>query len=376
MATTIADVARAIEIWAPPETAEDWDVVGLHVGEPGRTVTCALIALDMTPAVLEEAVKLDAQLIVTHHPLLLKPVSRLSTESPTGHLAFRLAEERIALYCAHTNLDRARDGVSFELARRLGANNLRFLGALDERLVKLVVFVPETHAEAVRRALSAAGAGHIGRYEACSFSSAGTGRFKPLEGSNPAIGQAGGDLEAVDEIRIEVEVSRWGLSHVLSAVRESHPYEEVAYDVYPVEQPYRDAGYGAIGELDQEETLERFLHRVSTALDNPALRYVGDLSGKIRTVAVCGGAGTPLIALARRQKADVYVTADLSHHRYFEVMDLVGEPRMAMIDAGHYETERPTEDILRDFLAGRFPDVGWAVTANRTGAARTYVRPR
>jgi len=375
MATTIAELARAIEAWAPPGTAEPWDVVGLHVGDPSRVVTKALVGLDMTPALLEEARTVGAELIVTHHPLLLKPVSRFTPESPTGHLALQLAEAGIALYCAHTNLDRARDGVSFELARRIGVQKLRFLGTLDERLVKFVVFVPEPHAEVVRAAIASAGAGRIGNYAACSFSTTGTGAFRPLEGSHPTIGTAGGQLERLAEVKIESEVAKWDLPAVLRAVMDVHPYEEVAYDIYPVEQPYRDAGYGAIGELREAEKLEAFLQRVSTALDNPALRYTGNPDSAVRRVAVCGGAGTQLIRLALQQKADAYVTADLSHHRYFEVMDLAGHPRMALVDAGHYETERFTEDVLAAFLSDAFPQVGFTVTSLRTGAARTYVRP-
>ena len=374
MAVTISDVARSIERWAPPGTAESWDRVGLHVGDPSRTVSKALIGLDMTPQLLDEAKQLGAELILTHHPLLLKPVSYLNPSNPTAYLALQLAEAGIALYCAHTNLDRARGGVSFALARAIGVENLRFLSHLDEKLVKLVTFVPARHADQVRAALADAEAGRIGNYEACSFSTPGTGTFRPLEGTAPAIGEAGGPHESVDEIRIEVEVARWNLSGVLKALEAAHPYEEVAYDIYPVEQTYRDAGYGAIGELPIDEPLPTFLDRVSLALDNRALRFTGREDARIRTVAVCGGAGTPLISAALRAGADAYVTADLSHHRFYEVQDLAGEPAMALVDVGHYESERFTENILEEHLAGEYPDVEWVITTQRTGAARTYVR--
>ena len=375
MEIRIADIAASLEKWAPPATAESWDVVGLHVGEPTRKVERALIALDMTPQVFDEAKKLGVQLVITHHPLLLKPVSRFTPASPTGHLALQMAEAGIALYCIHTNIDRARDGVSFALAKQLGLENIQFLGGLDGQLVKLVAFVPETHAESVRDALTEAGAGQIGNYSSCSFSTPGTGTFRPLDGSNPTIGTSGGEMELVNEVRLEVLVPRWNQSSVLKALASAHPYEEIAYDIYPVEQPYSDAGYGAIGNLSDSETLESFLRRVCQNLDNPAVRYTGDLQSHIRTVAVCGGAGTPFIHLAKQKNADAFVTSDVSHHRFFEVLDLDGNPTMALIDAGHYETERFTENILHDHLARTFPAIDWNITSIRTGAAETYVLP-
>jgi len=375
MATTIADIARSLETWAPPGTAESWDKIGLHVGDPSRDVTTALIGLDMTPQLLEEAKTLGAELILTHHPLLLKPVSFITPASQTGYLALRLAEARIALYCIHTNLDSARDGVSFALGEQLGLENIRFLGSLESGLIKLAVFVPESHAEAVRTALAEAGAGRIGNYDTCSFSIPGSGTFRPLEGSNPTIGRAKGKMETVSELRIEVEVARWNVSAVLKALFSAHPYDEVVYDIFPVEQPNRAAGFGAIGELPEPESLQAFLGRVSSAVNNPALRYAGDLEAPVRKVAVCGGAGTPFIRFAMREKADVFVTSDLSHHRFFEVLDNEGQPIMALVDAGHYETERFTEDLLRAHLLNAFPDVDWHVTCTRTSAGKTFVHP-
>ncbi len=182
MATSIADVARSLEDWAPPGSAESWDNVGLHIGDPSRDVSKGLIALDMTPQVLEEAKSVGAQLIVTHHPLFFKPVDRLTPDHPVGHLGLKLAEAGIALYCIHTNLDVAKDGVSFALAGQLGLKNIQFLGSLEERLVKLAVFVPRSHADAVKESMAGAGAGHIGNYDSCSFTPRGTGVFRALEG--------------------------------------------------------------------------------------------------------------------------------------------------------------------------------------------------
>ncbi len=375
MATSIVDVARSLEDWAPPGSAESWDNVGLHVGDPSREIRKGLIALDMTPPVLEEAKTLGAQLIITHHPLFFKPVKRLTPDNAVGHLALKLAEAGIALYCIHTNLDVAKDGVSFALADQLGLQHIQFLGNLDDRLVKLAVFVPSTHAEAVKKSMAEAGAGRIGNYDSCSFTISGKGAFRALEGSNPHVGDTDGQVESVEELRIEVEVARWNLPAVLRALQEAHPYDEVAYDIFPVEQPFRSAGIGAIGDLESREPLSAFLARVSTALENPTLRFVGDLERLVQKVAVCGGAGSRYMHLAMKAGADAYVTADITYHHFFEVLDANGISKMALIDPGHYETERVTEAILVDYLSNNIPDVDWYRTATRTAPVKTFVHP-
>ncbi|GMQ82563.1 MAG: Nif3-like dinuclear metal center hexameric protein [Rhodothermia bacterium] len=373
MATSIQDVATSLEQWAPTGSAESWDNVGLHVGDPSRDVSKGLIALDMTPHVLEEAKSVGAQLIVTHHPLLFKPIDRLTSDHAVGHLALKLAEAGIALYCIHTNLDAAKDGVSFALAGQLGLKNIQFLGNLEERLVKLAVFVPSSHADAVKESMTGAGAGRIGNYDSCSFTISGTGAFRALEGSNPNVGEAGGDVERVEELRIEVEVARWNLPTVLQALHEAHPYDEVAYDIFPMEQPFRSAGIGAIGELPSSESLTAFLTRVSTALQNKAVRFVGDLDSPIQRVAVCGGAGSRFMHLAMNKDADAYVTADITYHHFFETLDADGNPKMALVDPGHYETESVTEAILIEYLSKNIPNVDWHRTSTRTAPVKTFV---
>ena len=370
---TVAEIARVLERWAPPAQKLDYDNVGLQVGDPAAPVTRVLVALDLTPAVLDEAEAMGAELVVTHHPLLFRPLKRLTPDDPTGALALRLARTGTAYYAIHTNLDAALAGVSVALAERLGLTGVRFLAPLEGALRKLVVFVPRTHAEAVRHALAAAGAGCIGNYEACSFETPGTGRFRPGAGTTPAIGTPDGPEEAVDEIRLEVEVARWDVPAALAAVRAAHPYEEVAYDLYPVEQTATRAGFGAVGDLPEPEPLERFLARVARTLPSDALRYAGDPAMSVRRVAVCGGAGADLIGRARAAGADAYVTADLTYHRFFEALAPDGTPRMALIDAGHYETERHTEGLLVDHLAAHFSGLDVRRTTLRTSPVRTFV---
>ena len=373
MSTTVADIHNAIEAWAPAATAQSYDNVGLLVGRMDRPISRVLVALDLTHDVLEEAIGMSAECIVTHHPLIFKGIKRLTDASLESSLALRLAEAGIALYAAHTNLDAARNGVSFQLARDLGVQDPTFLSTLSDSLVKLVVFCPMDTADAVRSAMFAAGAGQVGNYSECSFSSAGSGTFRPGDGTDPHIGQSGGAREQVSELRIEVEVPRWKLSAVVGAMKDAHPYEEVAHDIIPVQQDYRDAGIGAIGDLPAPISFDAFLSTVARALDNQALRVVGDSDRPIQRVAVCGGSGSDFIGLAMRAGADVYVTADITYHRYFEVLAGDGTVRMALVNAGHYETERCTEKLLVDFLNRSVSGVRFVATAHRTAPVRTWV---
>ncbi|MFO8100403.1 MAG: Nif3-like dinuclear metal center hexameric protein [Salinibacter sp.] len=373
-APTIADIADALEAWAPPGSAQDYDNVGLQVGDASRAVTTALLALDATPQVLDEARRRDADLVVTHHPLLFRPLDGVTTDGYVSNLALRFAEAQIGLYSIHTNLDAAPGGVSFALGSQLGLTELTFLDGVDEALYKLAVFVPEDAFDAVRQALATAGAGRIGDYEACAFAVEGTGFFKPGADTDPHIGTAGGGVESADERKLEVEVARWNLDRVLGALGDAHPYEEVAYDLYPVHQQNTQAGLGVLGQLPSPLPLPAFLDRVADRLDAQSLRYAGDDDATIERVAVCGGAGSDLIGTARGAGADAYVTADVTYHTFFDVLGPDGHPEMALIDPGHYETEALTEGLLRDWLADRFDDVTWLRTDTRTSPMKTHTR--
>jgi dinuclear metal center YbgI/SA1388 family protein len=370
---SIADVATTLEDWAPPGSAQKYDNVGLQVGDADRPVTAAVLALDATPDVLDEAKAHDADLVVTHHPLLFQPLNGVTADGYVSNLALRFAEVGIGLYSAHTNLDAAPDGVSFALADRLGLTDIGFLDGFEDTLYKLAVFVPDDSFETVRQALAEAGAGQIGDYEACAFATEGTGFFKPGSGTDPHIGEAGGDVESAAEQKLEVEVARWDLGTVMAALQEAHPYEEVAYDLYPVKQKNSRAGLGALGHLADPMPLSTFLDRVATRLDAGSLRYAGNPDATVERVAVCGGAGSDFIGTARNAGADAYVTADVKYHEFFDVLDTDGTPGMALIDPGHYESEALTEDLLQNWLSERFPDVSWHRTDTTTSPMRTFV---
>ncbi len=373
MSRLIGDIVDFIHSWAPKSCAQGYDNVGLQIGRANRSVTKVLVALDITPQIIQEARDLAAELIVTHHPLLFKPLFSLGDASLESSMALELAESNIALFSAHTNLDAARDGVSFELARSLGLTGIQFLSGLEDTLLKFVVFVPPEFAEAVRHAAHDAGAGQIGLYSHCSFSVGGSGQFKPGAHTQPFIGESNGPVETVHEVRIEMQVEKWNVAAVLEAVKLVHPYEEVAYDLFNLVQPHQNLGIGAIGQLAEPLTLAEFLPLVSSRLNNPALMYAGDLSKVIRRVAVCGGSGSEFIRLAQQAGADAYITGDVTYHRFFDVLDHFGKPTMALIDAGHYESERMTEDLLVRRLSERFPEVAFQKTQLRSAPVHTWV---
>lgn len=368
---TVADVLATLHAWAPPGQKADFDRVGLQVGDPGAGVDRVLVALDLTPQVVDEAAEAGAQLIVTHHPLLFKPVGRVTADDPVGGLAWRLGRAGISYAAIHTNLDAAWGGVSFALAEQLGIRDPEILAPLDGVMRKVVVFAPRDAADAVRRALAEAGAGEIGDYTGCSFSSSGTGRFRPETGASPHLGTVGEAAEA-DEVRIEAVVPQWAVGAVRKAVARAHPYEEPALDVYPLEGRATRQGYGAVGRLPGPEPLPAFLARVRDALGAGALRYVGDDGRTVERVAVCGGSGLSFLPAALAAGADAYVTADVTYHRFFEALDADGRPRIALVDAGHYETEAVTERLIADRLRAAHPALAVEVTTTRTSPMRTF----
>ena len=370
----ISEVMAALESWAPRGMQQSYDNVGLQVGDPAADISSAIIALDLTPAVVQEAIDAKAGLIITHHPLIFRPLKSITTSDWHGSLILKLAQANVAFYAIHTNLDAAIAGVSFALAEQLGLTQVRFLRPLRDTQLKLVTFLPHDHFEPVRAALAEAGAGRIGAYEDCSFVSEGTGYFKPGSETNPHIGSANNQLTSASELRLEVEVLKWDLSSVLKALHQAHPYDEVAYDVYELRQAGTQAGMGAIGQLEQPELLEAFLKRASSALSTNGLRFVGNPETSIQRVAVCGGSGSDLIGDAMRAGADAYLTADVTYHRFFDALGTDGHPKMALIDAMHYETEACTEQLLQSWLAGKFPKIDWRKTQYRTSPIQTHIQ--
>jgi len=331
----IQDLIGLLNGLYPPALAEDWDNVGMQVGNPQALVERVLIALDPSEQAVQKAKEIGAQALVTHHPLIFKPLKRLSPEDATGRTVWSAVNEQIAIVCAHTNLDAAPAGLNRWLAQRLGLEKSQPLLVRNGDYLKLVVFVPHDHAEVVSEALFAGGAGQVGGYDRCSFRTPGVGTFRPGAGTNPFCGTIG-ETELADEVRVETIVAKRQLSKCLEKVLRAHPYEEVAYDLIPLENQTPGAGLGRIGKLPNPVAAEQFAGRVKELLGCSHLRLVGDGKKDIRKVAVCGGSGASLVNIASQQGADLLVTGDVKYHEARMAEDL----GIALIDAGHFATER------------------------------------
>jgi len=343
------NIFSIIEEMAPLSLAESWDNAGLQVGDPDAGVERILLALDVSLDVAREAKEKSAGLIVCHHPLLLNPLKSVGFDRPEGKLIAYLIKNGITVYAAHTNLDAAAGGVSAVLAEKLGLGSTSVLHRTGrERYYKLAVFVPAGYEDAVRNALSAAGAGWIGNYSHCTFMCAGTGTFRPLPGARPFIGRTG-ETELVNEIRLETLVPAGILKKAVLAMLEAHPYEEVAYDLYPLENEGPAYGPGRVGALEEPLPLIRFAEKVKAALGLPAVRLGGLPGSTVRTVAVCGGAGAGFWPDALRAGADTIVTGDLKYHQAQEML----AAGLKFVDAGHYGTEAVILPALRSFIQDR-----------------------
>jgi dinuclear metal center YbgI/SA1388 family protein len=327
-------IIEIIEDWAPKSIAWEKDNVGLQVGSLNREIKNILLSLDVNEKVVDEAVKRNCNLIISHHPLLFTSLKRIDTDKDrTSRIIEKLIKKEITLYSAHTNLDFTKEGVSFQLAKQLDLKNQKFLLNIPSNQNKLIVFVPLTHADKVAEALHTAGAGIIGEYTNCSFRTIGTGTFKGSGKSSPAIG-AKRKLEKVDEVKIEVLVNSFDLKKIITEMKKVHPYEEVAYDVYPLTNENVNYGMGVIGELKKGFSEKEFFEFVSKSLNIKNFRYCRGSKSRIKKVAVCGGSGSELIKTAIKSGADAFVTADVKYHTFQD-----SEKQIILIDAGHYETE-------------------------------------
>ncbi|MZP28874.1 Nif3-like dinuclear metal center hexameric protein [Heliobacterium undosum] len=347
MAIACARIIEWIERLAPKGLAEDWDNVGLQLGDPSRPVERIYVALDVDEKVVQAAAEQGCQMILSHHPLLFKPIRTLRWDQPQGRLLKAIIDHDLQVYAAHTNLDSARGGVNDILAQRLGLEAAEPLfDDKQEELVKIVVFVPVEHEAAVRQAMGEAGAGHIGNYSHCSFRSAGRGTFLPLEGTNPFIG-AKGVLEEVEELRLETIVPKKALNRVIKAMLKAHPYEEVAYDLYPLLNTGEKTGLGRIGRLRQPVTIEALADRIKQSLAITRVRWTGADKGRlIEKIAVCGGSGASVIARAHFKGAQVLVTGDMKYHEAQSAQSL----GLDVLDAGHFATERPVLEVLAAYI--------------------------
>jgi len=341
---TVQDIINILEEHAPLALQENWDNSGLQVGNRQMEVSSALCTLDVTMGVVEEAIAKGCELIISHHPLIFGGMKSLTGATEAERCVLAAVKNNIAIYSAHTNLDSVVKGVSGKMAEKLGLKDCSIMSALEGKLLKLRVFVPQLHIARVRQALFEAGAGHIGNYDACSFNVQGEGSFRALEGAAPFVGEPG-KLHFEKESSIELVLPHYLLDKVVTAMKAAHPYEEVAYDVFPLNNKWEDKGLGMVGELEEAMDEEDFLALLKESFKLSVVRHSPLRGGKVKRVAVMGGSGASYLNAAIRAKADFYVTGDVKYHEFF-----LPEGRIVMADIGHYESEQYTKELIKEII--------------------------
>ena len=364
----IGDIISLLEGQAPPSLQEDYDNAGLITGQADQVCTGVLISLDATEEVIREAVDRKCNLVISHHPIVFKGLKKINGKNYVERALILAIKHDIALYAIHTNLDNVINGVNGKMADMLGLVNRRVLSPKPGLLEKLAVFVPHAHREKLLESLFSAGAGKIGNYSECSFWVEGAGSFNGNEQSNPVIGEKG-RRHIEPETRVEVIFPHWLRHKVLSAMRSAHPYEEIAYDLFSLQNHHQMIGSGIIGELPQTLGREAFFGQLKEAFDLPLIRYAGPEKKLVRKVALCGGAGSFLIPVAKAAGADAYVTADLKYHEFFDA-----EEQLLLADIGHYESEQFTIDWLFDILQENFPNFAVLKTGINSNPVRYFIR--
>lgn len=334
---------------APPALQESYDNAGLITGDITTACSGVLLALDVTEAVIEEALQQNCNLVVAHHPIIFKGLKRLVGKSYVERTVIKAIKHDIAIYAIHTNLDNEPDGVNGKIAERLGLQDCKILTPKAGLLKKLVVFVPVSHKEQVMQAIFSAGAGQIGRYSECSFTAEGMGSFKAGAGAQPFVGKQG-ERHYEKELRLEVVLPHWLAAQVILAMIAAHPYEEVAYDIYSLDNLHKDAGSGMVGNLSHAMDEKDLLQQMKDLFGCTVLKHTALLNKPVKRVALCGGAGIFLLPMAMAAGADIYITSDVKYHEFFDA-----EGRILLTDIGHWESEQFTVDLLFDRLRENFP---------------------
>ncbi|MGB3181085.1 MAG: Nif3-like dinuclear metal center hexameric protein [Cyclobacteriaceae bacterium] len=347
----IKDITAYLDQMAPPSYQESYDNAGLIVGEPGRDVSNILVTLDVTEEVVEEAIQRSCNLIVAHHPIIFKGLKQLTGKNYVERTVMMALRNNVAIYAIHTNLDNVHTGVNRKICEKIGLQNLHILAPKRNLLKKLEFFVPEENTSAVLSALHEAGAGEVGNYDNCSFRTRGTGSFRPGEGTNPHLGEPH-RLEEVAEHKVEVIFPTYREGTVLRALKEAHPYEEVAYYLLPIDNENQEVGSGMIGELPSPMQAMEFMRHLKHSMNLNVIRYTRPTGKEISRVAVCGGAGSFLLPQAKRKKADVFITGDFKYHEFFDAED-----QIMIADIGHYESEVYTKDLLAEILTKKFANI-------------------
>lgn len=356
----LSTLIKYLEEVAPSSYQEDYDNSGLLIGNPEQEIKSALVALDCTEAIVEEAIENGCDLIITHHPIIFKGLKKITGKTYVERVVLKAIKNNIALYAIHTNLDHVKNGVNNVICERLGLKNLKILSPKGGLLKKLVTFCPTDFASRVREALFQAGAGSIGNYSDCSFSVQGTGTFKAGEDTDPFVGEQG-VLHQEEEVRIEVVFLAHQQRKIVLALLENHPYEEVAYDIFAMDNTADEVGAGMLGTFEEPLDGLAFLNLVKDRMDATVVRHTRILPTKIKKVAVCGGSGSFLLQQVIASGADAFVTSDFKYHEFFDA-----DNKLIIADIGHFETEQFTSDLLVDIIQEKFPNFAIRLTEHNT----------
>ncbi|MGM0500978.1 MAG: Nif3-like dinuclear metal center hexameric protein [Bacillota bacterium] len=352
MTVSLQQISSLVNQLAPKDLAADWDNVGLQVGSYDAEVDKVLVALDVNQSVIKEASELDVDLIISHHPIIFNELSAVKFDTAIGKIIKMAIKNDIAIYSAHTNYDIAAGGLNDLLAHRLGIKNATPLQVTNvEELRKLVVYIPEKYLEQVRDALGELGAGWLGNYSHCAFYQSGTGTFKPLKGSNPQQGEQN-KVNHVSEYRLETIIKADDTKKTINKLKDVHPYEEVAYDLYPLTNQGAEFGLGRIGELEFKVELTDYIDQIKEELELEQIKFVTSAQDKVKKVALCSGSGADFIKAAAWQGADLFITGDVKYHE----AQLAEELELNLIDAGHYGTEKIMREGLTDYLKQQTTD--------------------
>ncbi|MCL3781603.1 Nif3-like dinuclear metal center hexameric protein [Prolixibacteraceae bacterium JC049] len=346
---TIQEIISSLEAVAPLAYQESYDNAGLLVGDVSQEANAALLTLDITEEVIDEAIQRGCNLIVCHHPLIFGGLKKITGANLVERCVIKAIQNNIAIYASHTNMDSVYGGVNDKICEKLQLKNCKILSPANNQLQKLVFFVPSAQAEEVRKSVFEAGAGHIGNYDSCSFNTNGQGTFRGQEGANPFVGNVG-EVHTEEEVKVETIVPKHLTGKVLAALMTAHPYEEVAYDIYPLNNQLNSVGIGMIGELETEMEELDFLRTVKETFGCPSIKYTALKNKPVKKVAVCGGAGSFLLKAAIGNKADVFISGDFKYHDYFSA-----EGRVVIADIGHYESEQFTKEVFYEILRKKFP---------------------
>jgi dinuclear metal center YbgI/SA1388 family protein len=362
----INEIIHYLETIAPPVLQESYDNAGLLVGDAQAEVAAALLTLDVTEEVVDEAIEKKAGLIVAHHPIIFSGLKKLTGKNYVERVVLKAIKHDVAIYAAHTNLDAVTGGVNTKICEKLGLTDCRVLQPVEGRLKKLVTFIPREAAEKVKKALFEAGAGHIGNYDSCGFDLEGTGSFRGNEVSNPYVGIKG-QVHHENEVRFETIYPDWLQPKILQALFEAHPYEEVAYDMYPLDNAFGKVGMGMTGTLPEAVEEIEFLAQLKKVFGTGCIKHTALRGKKVKRVAVCGGSGSFLLNPAITAGADVFVTADFKYHQFFDA-----DHKILVADIGHFESEQFTKELFFELLSEKFPKFALRFSAVNTNPVYYY----